>query len=55
VKVSENCKLATGWDKKIPMRTSTLQSKLKELYENFRPFFEEGYTETAELELSLKA
>jgi hypothetical protein len=55
VKVSENCKLATDWDKKIPMRTSTLQSKLKELQEKFHPFFEEGHTETPELELSPKA
>jgi DNA polymerase I len=54
VKINENCKLASEWDPKKPdENVEHYKAKLKELYDKFRPFIEDGATRSEELELAL--
>jgi DNA polymerase elongation subunit (family B) len=52
VKVSENCKLASEWNPKLPdENVEHYKAKLKELYEKFRPFVEGDRQRDGELAL----
>jgi DNA polymerase I len=45
VKINENCKLASQWDATSPdENVEHYKAKLKELYEKFKPWIEEGVT-----------
>lgn len=53
VKISENCKLASAWDAAKPdENVEHYKAKLKELYEKFRPFVEDGETNAEEFVLT---
>ena len=53
IKISENCKLASHWDPNKPdENVEHYKAKLRELYEKFRPFIEDGETRVEELALT---